>query len=311
MKTEEENKKKVTFDPDKAFLSLPIVRYTLSFILLSVAASICTIAINDTLYFSFNSDGFNSAANIFRVPIGLFTLSIPALALLAANHRSEQTKQQMTLTRNQIARTDRQIEIAAGQNVFSNYFKHLEEFEKRFNKGSNKGGMHISNPHKLHSAMFPRARKGELSVDPDFYRTFSGNVTSFINACTDLSNAMPGGKWEQLAFYLSTQMRKISEEYQLNVGITSGMQVSTGGNNKEAFILIDGNLRAFIAHFIEIFAYIDGVMAFDQNYEAPNRLQKLLKLDLNGVPNATYMSNRDYRFSFEKLLYMPTPQQLG
>lgn len=104
------------FDPNKSLLTLPIVIWTFGITLFfSLFVMVCII-FTSNLVFDFTSDGFNGFINYFKVSIGIVSLNIPLIALFGANHRSEQTKAQLTLSKS--------------QNNFANHFKHLEEFEK-------------------------------------------------------------------------------------------------------------------------------------------------------------------------------------
>lgn len=60
--------------------------------------------------------GVNDLLVVFKVPLGIAAIVFPLVALVAASHRSEQTK--------------KQILISHQQNTFSNYYKHVEEFGK-------------------------------------------------------------------------------------------------------------------------------------------------------------------------------------
>jgi hypothetical protein len=215
------------FDPEKAFLDLAIVRNTIALILFLSITSAASIYTKGQYPFDFSSYGFNNAANLFKVPIALLTLSIPLLALLAANHRSEQTKRQMALTATQIARTDRQIAIAQGQNIFSNHFKHLEEFEKRFKK-KDKSTPHLISAHKVHGLLFPMSRKGDFSVDKDVLRELEGNANSFLKASSKFNKS---NGWEKTALYISRNMEMLIGKYRVGVGITAGTNYNVDGEN--------------------------------------------------------------------------------
>ncbi|MFA0076000.1 hypothetical protein AB4396_20050 [Vibrio cyclitrophicus] len=108
----------IYFDPDTSFFELKIVRLTaLSFIL--VFTLVCAVIIDQSNLWgewNFTHFGFNNLLDYFKVPLGFLALMIPVGAVFAANHRSEQTKRQIALTHK--------------QNLFTNYYKHIEEFEK-------------------------------------------------------------------------------------------------------------------------------------------------------------------------------------
>jgi len=68
-------------------------------------------------------EGINNAVDVFRIPISILALIFPAIALVATNHRSLQSKKQ-------IENAQKQISAMEKQNDFANHYKHLEEFIK-------------------------------------------------------------------------------------------------------------------------------------------------------------------------------------
>ncbi|MEZ9464453.1 hypothetical protein AB4178_22470 [Vibrio splendidus] len=88
---------------------------------LSLGSAILII-LNSKLEWNWSYIGFNYAITIFKVPLGIFAICGTWAALAAANHRSQLMIQQ--------------IEETSSQNVFTNYFKHLEEFQKYIDKNT-------------------------------------------------------------------------------------------------------------------------------------------------------------------------------
>lgn len=143
------------FDPHKSFLSLPIVKITVVTLITVSLAIAALIAFNAKLSFNANYDSFNFFFTVFRFPLAISALIIPLVALLAANHRSEQTKEQ--------------IRVTNSQNVFSNYYKHLEEFIKYAQPiAGNKTDVRF-----LHHRLFPDASTGNYSVNPNLLNLLS------------------------------------------------------------------------------------------------------------------------------------------
>ncbi|MGR5260332.1 hypothetical protein ACPV5Q_10190 [Vibrio astriarenae] len=114
-------------------------------------------------------DGLNhSISSIFAPLVKLTAAYASFVGLLALNHRSIQSKEQIAKAERQIELANRQFELASKQfklvqkqNVFTNYYKHIEEFTKYV---ENKGGVFKDlNPHKAHSIMFPDAKEGDYT----------------------------------------------------------------------------------------------------------------------------------------------------
>lgn len=134
------------FDPHTSFLSLRVVWVTVGTLLFMSIASASVIICNSELTVDFSFNGFNQFISIFRFPLGIAALIIPMVALLAANHRSEQTKEQ--------------IRVTNAQNVFSNYYKHIEEFIKYLSDGVGKS----FDLRFVHSNVYPDASLGDYSI---------------------------------------------------------------------------------------------------------------------------------------------------
>lgn len=138
------------FDPHKSFLSLGVVWVTVGTLLSMSIASASVIINNSELTVDLSFNGFNQFISIFRFPLGIAALIIPMVALLAANHRSEQTKEQ--------------IRVTNAQNVFSNYYKHIEEFIKYLDGRVVKD----IDLRFVHNKIFPKAAEGDYSLDDRF-----------------------------------------------------------------------------------------------------------------------------------------------
>lgn len=153
------NKKRHFFDPETSFLDLWIVRITIV-VLLAISIGLGVfIGKSSNLAYKYDYTGFNNLLEIYKVPLGLLALIIPVVALLAANHRSEQTK--------------KQIEVTNSQNCFSNYYKHLEEFEKYYKLSESKFPyLKEYDSRHIHSLMFPDSMKGIYTLSSTFEDLF-------------------------------------------------------------------------------------------------------------------------------------------
>lgn len=126
--------------------------------LLIVASGVSWIIIANTpLAWDLSSNGFNDFISIFRFPLGILTLIIPIVALLAANHRSEQTKEQ--------------IRVTADQNNFANYYKHLEEFVKYVDK--QECAEYTSGARYIHKMLYPDAQLGRYDLCKNLKKTWT------------------------------------------------------------------------------------------------------------------------------------------
>lgn len=134
------------FDPHKSFLTLRIVWVTVLILVTMSILSAVIIVFNSELELDLSYSGFNHFISIFRFPLAIAALIIPVVALLAANHRSEQTKEQ--------------IKVTNSQNIFSNYYKHIEEFIKYLSPRIDKQ----VDLRFAHSKVFPESSLGDYTI---------------------------------------------------------------------------------------------------------------------------------------------------
>jgi len=148
------NYKWYQFDAKKDFFNLKIVQ-VFSFGLIISSVLVCsTILCQENLSWDFSSEGFNNILSIFKVPLGILALLIPIIALLATNHRSVQSVEQ--------------IKVAEAQNNFSNSFKHLEEFNKYMEDVIKCDWLiTVKDNFAIHRKLFPNVRNGDYRIDDD------------------------------------------------------------------------------------------------------------------------------------------------
>ncbi|MEZ9898219.1 hypothetical protein AB4379_12245 [Vibrio breoganii] len=132
---------------DKTLTELTEFRWAFGGLLLLSAVLFAVIAYNSDLKWSFDYEGFNFFVKAFSVPIAVLTSIIPIVGFIALNHRSVQTKEQ--------------IELARTQNMFTNYYKHIEEFEKYLDRSKMTFNV---NAVETHSNVFPLARQGKYGA---------------------------------------------------------------------------------------------------------------------------------------------------
>lgn len=166
---------KKLFDPEKAFFQLPIVWGT---VVLFVTVAIILTAIiltNSSLKIDLSYTGFNLWITIHKLPLAILALLIPVIAVLAANHRSEQTKESISLTKS--------------QNRFSNYYKHLEEFTKYTTKLEEKyAGLKI-NTRKLHGHLFKDSRIGNYLIPEEISINLQKELQKVVTLLNKISKA--------------------------------------------------------------------------------------------------------------------------
>ena len=160
------------FDPAKSTYQLPIVVATFFIgVAITIAATV-TIVITDTwdLPFCWTGKCYAYAFTLFAVPIKVTVATVALITLWALFHRSEQTRTQ--------------INLITEQNVFTNHYKHLEDFERLIDNNLEKFKVlsHIRT-RELHRYLFPNTLQKVLNDPSDRYRISQEVITKTVDLC--------------------------------------------------------------------------------------------------------------------------------
>lgn len=139
------------FDARTNFFDLRIVRRTIYTLSVTAFTCMAIIIYTSELHLDLTYKGFNNFVEIFKVPISIFALNIPLVAILAAFHKSEQTRVQ--------------IRLSESQNVFANYYKHREEFIKHIEGYKHKSNNFTCDSKRLYNKIYPNSMSGDYSID--------------------------------------------------------------------------------------------------------------------------------------------------
>ncbi|MGR5465115.1 hypothetical protein ACPV5G_19435 [Photobacterium damselae] len=226
------------FPHNKSFLSLPIL-WVVICIHLGLAIGLFIIICRHTpLYLDFSSNGLNRFISIFRFPLGILSLIIPIMALLATNHRSEQTREQ--------------IRLSQEQNIFQNHYKHIEEFTKHCDTKLSSG---IINPRHIYNNLYPKSSFGDFQLDIEFIfemenllvnslkninSIFSPHRNIYDASCPERKNGFKDCKTD-----LFTILEKISMFTQWK---------SDFEKNIQQYLIITENTHGFIINNIKLIA---------------------------------------------------------
>lgn len=156
------------FDPHESFLRLPA--FWFPFTLIGIVSFILylKVVVDQRLFFGLAGD-IDDWYKWFQVPIWVAALIIPIVGLFNANHKSEQSKAAMELTKS--------------QNNFANYYKHLEKFVEflDFTKEIENVDHKSLNARKLHASLFPNARYGVFSLELHKVQKHFELIIGFVN----------------------------------------------------------------------------------------------------------------------------------
>ncbi len=255
------------FDPHKSFFSLKPVRVVIGLIILFSIVVACCIINTSSLKWSSGYTGWNNALTIFKVPLGILALNIPIVALLAANHRSVQTKEQMR--------------IANAQNVFTNYYRHLEEFEKycKATSSTNRQAQ-VAKPRRLHKFIFPNAEQGDLEVSEIFSHSVDDRLSEIINAAHGL-NSKNESEWKNCIFDMVGLVRNFSSEHYIDIALEQGTAIKS---DVGTVIVPNGSVRTFIGLTKSAFQVVKDACLFDANYQPSELLESFTSFDISNLP---------------------------
>ncbi len=191
------------FNPNTQFFKLPILWIFISLILI-VAFVITQSIISNTnldLGDSYSSSWFNNIVEKFQVPIGILALLIPIIAILNANHRSEQAK--------------KQIEINQEQNIFANHYKHLDSFKAHVEeiiKSHNLMYFEIISIVNLHKCCFPKSLEGIRNLDKKLIDLINYQLSTLYNSLKSMGESDKTQISEKLLLELISPINVIERE---------------------------------------------------------------------------------------------------
>ncbi|ELI1839073.1 hypothetical protein RQV73_001740 [Vibrio fluvialis] len=267
-------KNKLRFDPQKSLIELKILWFVVGGFICFATVVALIVGMNSQITPDYSYAGFNHALVVFRVPLAILALIIPIVALLAANHRSEQTKEQ--------------IRVANEQNSFSNYYKHIEEFEKYLNKIWN-SKLHTSSPRKMHKVLFPNARYGDFSIADSVWESFNSMVTRFVEQSTELTTCSKPDQ-NRILVEMQHTVRKFADSLLLtSYAGSSGSGITYDGVQ---IIVQDGDIKLFVSQIQKVANIVNDACSFELAYEPSETLKQVLEIDFTSLPSSKVMQDK-------------------
>ena len=248
------------FEPTKSFFQLKVVRITICCVVFLALVTIGSITYN-LIHDGFELDptfiGFNNLLTYYKAPLGTLTLLIPLLAVYAANHRSEQSKSLILATQE--------------QNKFNNYYKHKEEFSK-FVKEIESAETYDCN--KLHRKLFGAHKNWDMSINITFEKHIN---TVFFNLVQSVNLIRSAGSSEEIyeqIIHCTEQVSGLFQTYYFQV-VYKG-KVKFNDKKRDMF---DTDVYSFVREFEKFVLTITPILAFDNDYERPLVIRKVVSLD--------------------------------
>ncbi|MCH5651191.1 hypothetical protein [Pseudomonas syringae] len=280
------------FDPHTTLLKLKTVVYVIASIFALAAIVALTIAYHTLgLKYNLSSEGWNNALDIFKVPLGLLAVAIPLIALLAANHRSVQSKAQMELTQFQ-------INLTQTNNYINNYYKHVDEFQKylgshHFGFTEEKEGQpKVAYPRKLHKALFPEAKMGILTVDKEFVLTFLSDLEKILS----LFSVFEGIYYDRRVQGCIDINRKLESLARKHFIVGFRPKDFPHISHEGGVVKSGPTVREIIRPIGIIATILNEAMLFDETYDVPEILRQLTTFRFDLVPDDIPDNSVNYHF---------------
>ena len=267
-------KKYFQIDPLKSFIELPVLWIVVT-LLFAVAIFIAIIIIlNSNLTWSADYHGFNSFVEIFKVPLSILAIIITYSAFLATIHRSSQTREQILITNK--------------QNTFSNYFKHIDEFEKYINTTFKHKVISFKNIRATHNYLFPKAFEGDYSINKDFLVVIENEYDEIKEPLEKFTSE--GEKSIFNIFYNSyASVNNIFSLLSIKIEHSGGRQIIQDGKK---LIIPNSDLAGAFSVILNDAVFLKLILLFDRNISFPNSYNQILEMDLSVIPDWSFETNK-------------------
>ncbi|PTP62419.1 hypothetical protein CWO01_11660 [Vibrio splendidus] len=263
------------FNPNQSIVQLKIFRVAIFILLFTASVSAVFIVKHSHLELSLNYKGFNHFFSVFKFPLAILAMIIPTVALIATNHRSEQTREQIRLTNS--------------QNNFTNYYKHLEEFEKFGLKATEKPDplYYVFNFRSLHSSLFHKAKEGNYAPNVVLINEFYEHSKKMLLLLTSPKGS-ERDKIEAISEFMSEQ-EKFHAKHQISLPQWTATRSIEGK-------VVPDSMGEIFSSLILLLSELRELAQFDTSYETTIELLHLIHLDISRFQNlSTYdLSSEDF-----------------
>lgn len=252
-------------DPLKSFTELLAFKFTIGLSILFSTTSTLLILFNTDIAWRVDYLGFNTFVEIFRFPLSVLAIAITIIAILATMHRSVQTKEQI-LNSNK-------------QNVFSNYYKHIEEFEKYMNSTMKSKTLVLENSRTTHKILFPGAEKGNYSISETYLEIIETEFAQIV----DLLNSFNNNRKETVHNILFRTYEKIDRCFSY-----LSMRIGRSGirqfEDDKLIIVPSNNIIEIVNDIKNTSLILSNIISFDNEVIISPSLEKVAKLIIDKVP---------------------------
>lgn len=165
---------------NKNLIQLPAFWIVNSFIIIVSIILSMALWTNERYEWDFSAVGFKTFIEAFALPLGILAIVVPASALIASIHRSEQTR--------------KQIDLMTETNRFSNYYKHIEEFEKHLER-CNLIKFVSYDLANIYNISFPASRSGDYNVNREIVSVAKSQAQSILTSIKEANEHKYTYRW--------------------------------------------------------------------------------------------------------------------
>jgi hypothetical protein len=268
-------KKFFKIDPLKSYIELPLFQITLTTAILLALITTVLIISNSDLQWKFDYVGFNSFVEIFRVPLSVMAIAITIIAILATMHRSAQTREQIIITNT--------------QNVFSNYYKHIEEFEKYLNSAIKSKNLIFENLRLAHKCLFPNSFQGNYNVDKGYLGIIEKEYAQIKNLLNNF-NCDRKETVHNLLFGIYEGIDNCFSYLYIRIRRDGTRRFENG----KLFVVPSDNIVNIINDIKNTSLILIHILAFDREVKIPKSIKQVSSLIISQVPEWNFDSKQKF-----------------
>ncbi|NQZ83750.1 MAG: hypothetical protein HRT52_22360 [Colwellia sp.] len=195
----------------------------------------------------------------FKLPIGIIAAGLSILLLLATQHRSEQTAEQIRLTNEANANS-------LTQNTLKNYYESISDFEKYIDTNFHSDLIKIKNKRQLYKLFFPD-NSHEHVIPYTTVDIFKSNVSSFIKLSEEnikINTVLEErkNKQEQLQLIINTFISNVATRYGV---YTTADAFPDNKNAIEQFKKVTDEVRELL-YFCTHYTPSNGIVVISNSY---------------------------------------------
>lgn len=173
------------------------------------------------------------------------------------------------------------MSLASTNNNFSNYFKHLEEFETYLDKHQNLNYGKVQYSRKMHRVVFPKSKQGIYEVSYDLLKDIDNRIMKFIDLTDGLKDSN-NENWKKTALDMKNCLDALADKlFVVGYNIDSGAQISIEGR---VMIIPHSGMGGYMIALRNVAMVIRDALLFDENYKPSYILNKAINCNYSDLP---------------------------